>query len=53
MAHDKRFSNIHGATPLERVRDFLVTDEETAIAALAGLDLVLARNDTRVQRRKE
>ena len=45
MAHDKRFSNIHGATPLERVRDFLVTDEETAIAALAGLDQVLARND--------
>ena len=45
LAHDARFSNIHGTTPLDRVQDLLVTDEETAIAALAGLDLVLARND--------
>ena len=45
LAHDKRFTDIHGETPLERVRDFLVTDEETALAALAGLDQVFARDD--------
>jgi len=45
LAHDERFNDIRGDTPLERVRDFLVTDEETALAALAGLDQVLARDD--------
>lgn len=45
FAHDERFSDIHGDTPLDRVQDFLGSDKATAEAALAGLDHVLARDD--------
>ena len=45
LAYNERFSDVHGDTPLERVQDFLVTDEETARAALAGLERVLTRQD--------
>ena len=45
LAHDERFADIHGDTPLERIQDYLVTDEATAKAALEGLDLVLTRED--------
>ena len=45
FAYDKRFGDIHGDTPLERIQDYLVTDEATAKAALEGLDLVLTRED--------
>ncbi|MFN0299631.1 MAG: hypothetical protein ACKVQU_04665 [Burkholderiales bacterium] len=44
-AYDERFSDVHGDTPLERVQDFLVADEATADAAIAGIDQVLARDD--------
>ena len=45
LAHDKRFSDVHGETPVERVQDLLVADVATAEAALASLDQVLGRND--------
>ncbi len=45
LAHDERFSNIQGDTPLERVHNFLVADAATAEAALAAVDQVLARDD--------
>ena len=45
FAYDKRFGGMHGDTPLERIQDYLVTDEATAKAALEGLDLVLTRED--------
>lgn len=45
LAHEKRFSNIHGETPLERVQDFLVSDQATAAAAITALNQVLSRND--------
>ena len=41
-AYDDLFSDVQGDTPLQRVQDFLVTDEATANAALVGLDQVLA-----------
>ena len=44
FAHDERFSDIHGDTPLDRVQDFLGSDRATAEAALAGLDHVLTRD---------
>jgi hypothetical protein len=45
LAHEGRFSDIHGDTPLERVQNFLVADMDAAEAALEGLDRVLARED--------
>jgi hypothetical protein len=45
LAHDDRFTDIYGDTPLERIQDFLVSDAGTAQAALDGLDKVLARED--------
>lgn len=45
LAHEERFSDIRGDTPVERVQDFLVTDVATAEAALIGLDHVLTRED--------
>ncbi len=45
LAHDKRFADIQGDTPVERIQNYLVTDEATAKAALVGLDLVLTRED--------
>lgn len=45
LAHGKRFSDIRGDTPIERLQDFLVADAATAADALAGLDQVLARKD--------
>jgi hypothetical protein len=45
LAYEKRFSNVNGNTPAERVQDLLVSDRATAESAIAGIDLVLARND--------
>jgi hypothetical protein len=45
FAYQKRFTDINGETPLERVQDFLVSDVVTAQAALKELDLTLARDD--------
>lgn len=45
LAHEGRFSYIRGETPLERVQDYLVSDEATAYTAIAALEQVLARDD--------
>ena len=45
LAYHGRFSDVVGATPLERVQDLLVCDAATAAAALASIDQVLERND--------
>ncbi len=44
-AYQKRFYDIHGETPEQRVQDFLVSDESTAIAAIDALAHVLERQD--------
>jgi hypothetical protein len=44
-AYQKRFYDIHGETPEQRVQDFLVSDESTAVAAIAALAHVLQRPD--------
>lgn len=44
-AYDKRFYDISGETPLERVQDFLAADEDTAHAVIAGIEHVLERED--------
>ena len=44
-AHEKRFYDISGDTPGQRVQDFLVSDEGTAHAAIVGLAHVLERDD--------
>lgn len=44
-AYNEHFINIHGNTPLERVQNFLVSDETTARQALRAIDLVLSRSD--------
>ncbi len=44
-AHEKRFHDIKGDTPEQRVQDFLVSDEGTARAAIAALEHVLKRDD--------
>lgn len=44
-AHEDRFYDIHGETPEQRVQDWLVSDPETARAAIAGLSHVLTRED--------
>ncbi len=45
LAHDKLLRDIYGDTPLERIQDYLVTDEATAKVALESLTLVLTRED--------
>ncbi len=44
-AYDKRYYDINGDTPEQRVQDFLVADESTARAAIVGLAHVLDRAD--------
>jgi hypothetical protein len=41
LAHENRYRDIGGDTPLERVQDLLVTDAATAQLVLATLDKVL------------
>ena len=45
VAHEQGFSNVRGETPLERVRNYLVSDEATAHAVIAALPRVLDRTD--------
>jgi len=45
LAHEKRFTDIRGDSPLERLQDFLVADAATAENALAAVDQVLSRDD--------
>jgi hypothetical protein len=45
FAVQKRFWNVWGDTPLERVQDLLGSDEATAQAALDALDATLGRSD--------
>jgi hypothetical protein len=45
VAHDNGFSDVHGETPLERVRNYLFSDEATAQAVIAALPRVLDRAD--------
>ena len=45
VAHAHGFSNVRGETPLERVRNYLVSDEATAHAVIAALPRVLDRAD--------
>ena len=45
MSYHGRFTNIHGETPEERVRDLLVGDSAEAARAIAGLEAVIARSD--------
>lgn len=44
-AHEKRFYDISGETPAERVQDFLIVDIDGARAAIGGLMHVLDRDD--------
>lgn len=44
-AHEKHFYDISGDTPEQRVQDLLVSDEQTARDAIAGLAHVLQRDD--------
>jgi hypothetical protein len=45
VAHEHGFSDLSGDTPLERVRNLLVSDEAQAQAVIDALPLVLARSD--------
>lgn len=45
IAYDRGFSDIRGETPLQRVRDLLVTDDDIAAAVIAAFPLVLNRSD--------
>ncbi|HUG25279.1 hypothetical protein [Piscinibacter sp.] len=45
VAHEHGFSDLRGETPLERVRNYLVSDEATAEAVIAALPRVLERTD--------
>ncbi len=45
VAHERGFSNIRGETALERVRNYLVSDEATAQTVLAALPRILDRTD--------
>ena len=45
VAHEHGFSDLRGDTPLQRVRNLLVSDEPQAQAAIDALPLVLARSD--------
>lgn len=44
-AHEKRFSDIRGNSPEERVQDFLGGSIEEAKASIKGLEATLTRND--------
>lgn len=44
-AYTKRFIDITGETPLERVMDFLVVSEDEAVKAIEGIKAVLRRGD--------
>lgn len=44
-AYAKRYTNVRGATPLERVQDFLVVGPEQANQAIEGIKAALARTD--------
>ncbi len=45
LAYDKRYSDIHGDTPAERVQDLLGGTLEEAMLAISGLEATLARTD--------
>lgn len=45
IAHEQGFSDLRGETPVERVRNYLVSDEATARAVIAALPRVLDRGD--------
>lgn len=45
LAYDKRYIDIHGDTPAERVQDLLGGTIEEAISAIGGLEATLARAD--------
>jgi hypothetical protein len=45
VAHEQGFTDLRGDTPLQRVRNLLVSDEATAQAAIDILPLVLGRSD--------
>lgn len=45
VSHEHGFIDIRGDTPLQRVRNYLVSDEASAQAAIDALPLVLARDD--------
>ena len=45
VAHEHGFSDLRGETPLERVRNYLVSDEATAETVIAALPRVLERTD--------
>lgn len=45
LAYDKRYSDIHGDTPEERVQDLLGGTIEEAKSAIGGLEATLARTD--------
>jgi hypothetical protein len=44
-AYQKRFSDLSGETPIERVQDLLVSDTSTAQAAIRSVDESLKRSD--------
>lgn len=44
-AYDERYSDIHGDTPVERVKDFLGGSREEAEAAITGMEMTLTRTD--------
>ena len=45
LAYQERYSDIHGDTPVERVKDLLGGTLDEAAAAIAGLEATLARTD--------
>lgn len=45
VAYERGFSDLRGETPLERVRNYLVSDEATAEAVVSALPRVLDRTD--------
>lgn len=45
LAHEGRFADIKGDSPVERLQAFLMCDEPTAATALRTLDRVLERDD--------
>lgn len=45
LAYDKRYSDIHGDTPAERVQDLLGGTLDEAVSAIRGLEATLARAD--------
>lgn len=45
IAHEQGFTDVRGETPLERVRNYLVSDEATAQRVIDALPRVLDRDD--------